>query len=281
MGGLHFHARQVRLYFRSFFNLVANITVSWFSGKQKTPALTHEAPLYPSLAGNICIEQVDLQRADTPLFQQLSLSWNETRVGLIGNNGSGKSSLVRLLNGLITPEQGRVSVFGYDTVKQAALMPALVGFIFQNPDHQMIFPTVAEELAFGCEQLGQSTQKARASALALLAEQGIESWADRPVTQLSEGQKQRVCILSVLIMKPRLLILDEPFSSLDLPTRRLLLALIHNTDTHVLLISHDFSVYDDFDRLIWVDGGQIKADGLPDEVIRSYIASVDNLSVSL
>ena len=267
--------------FGPLFNVVANTAVSWFSGKQKTPTLTHEAPLYPLLADSICIEHVDLQRANTPLFQQLSLRWHETRVGLIGNNGSGKSSLVRLLNGLITPEQGRVSVFGYDTVKQAALMPALVGFIFQNPDHQMIFPTVAEELAFGCEQLGQSAQKARASALALLAEQGIESWADRPVTQLSEGQKQRVCILSVLIMKPRLLILDEPFSSLDLPTRRLLLALIHNTDTHVLLISHDFSVYDDFDRLIWVDDGQIKADGSPDEVIRSYLASVDNLSVSL
>ncbi len=263
------------------FNVVVNTAVSWFSGKQKSPTLTYEPPLYPSLSNSICIEQVDLQRANTPLFQQLSLRWHETRVGLIGNNGSGKSSLVRLLNGLIAPEQGRVSVFGYDTVKQAALMPALVGFIFQNPDHQMIFPTVAEELAFGCEQLGQSAQEAKASALALLTEQGIESWADRPVTQLSEGQKQRVCILSVLIMKPRLLILDEPFSSLDLPTRRLLLALIHNTDTHVLLISHDFSVYDDFDRLIWVDEGQIKADGPPDEVIDAYLTAIDSLSVSL
>ncbi|SIS41953.1 energy-coupling factor ABC transporter ATP-binding protein [Neptunomonas antarctica] len=263
------------------FNVVANTAVSWFSRKQKTPTLAHEAPLYASLSDSICIEQVDLQRANSPLFLQLSLRWEESRVGLIGNNGSGKSSLVRLLNGLITPQQGRVSVFGYDTVKQAALMPALVGFIFQNPDHQMIFPTVAEELAFGCEQLGQSAQQARVSALALLTEQGIASWADRPVTQLSEGQKQRVCILSVLIMKPRLLILDEPFSSLDLPTRRQLLALIHSTDMHVLLISHDLSVYADFDRLIWVDEGQIKADGAPDDVIRTYLAAIDKLSVSL
>lgn len=250
--------------------------MAWFARKQKNYIPHEEAPLHSALSNLICIEQVDLQRADEPLFQQLSLSWNEQRLGLIGNNGSGKSTLVRLLNGLLLPERGRVSVFGYDTVKQAALMPALVGFVFQNPDHQMIFPTVAEELAFGCEQLGQTTQQARVSALALLREQGIESWADRPVTQLSEGQKQRVCILSVLIMKPRLLILDEPFSSLDLPTRRLLLELIHRSDTHVLLISHDLSVYDDFDRLIWMDNGQILADGAPDEVIRCYIDAVDN-----
>ncbi len=112
--------------------------------------------------------------------------------------------------------------------------------------------------------------------MALLREQGIESWADRPVTQLSEGQKQRVCILAVLIMKPRLLILDEPFSSLDLPTRRLLLQLIHNSDTHVLLISHDLSVYDEFDRLIWMEKGQIRADGTPDEVISRYIDAVNS-----
>ena len=250
--------------------------MAWFARKQKNYIPHEEAPLHPEQSEHICIEQVDLQRAGDPFFQKISLRWDEKRVGLIGNNGSGKSTLVRLLNGLMMPEQGRVSVFGYDTVKQAALMPALVGFIFQNPDHQMIFPTVAEELAFGCEQLGQTTQEARASAMALLREQGIESWADRPVTQLSEGQKQRVCILAVLIMKPRLLILDEPFSSLDLPTRRLLLQLIHNSDTHVLLISHDLSVYDEFDRLIWMEKGQIRADGTPDEVISRYIDAVNS-----
>jgi biotin transport system ATP-binding protein len=248
--------------------------VAWFARKQKNYRPHEEAPLHSALSDHICIEQVDLQRAGELFFKQISLGWNEKRVGLIGNNGSGKSTLVRLLNGLMVPEQGKVSVFGYDTVKQAALMPALVGFVFQNPDHQMIFPTVAEELAFGCEQLGQTTAQARAAAVALLREQGIESWADRPVTQLSEGQKQRVCILSVLIMKPRLLILDEPFSSLDLPTRLLLLRLIHSSDTHVLLISHDLSVYDEFDRLIWMDNGQIRADGPPDEVIRRYIEAV-------
>lgn len=251
-----------------FFAVTVITIVAWFARKQKNYVPDEEAPLHAALSNQICIQRVDLQRASEPFFQQLSVSWTEKRVGLIGNNGSGKSTLVRLLNGLLVPEQGQVSIFGYDTVQQAALMPALVGFIFQNPDHQMIFPTVAEELAFGCEQLGETAQQARAAALALLREQGIESWADRPVTQLSEGQKQRVCILAVLIMKPRLLILDEPFSALDLPTRRLLLELIHNSDTHVLLISHDLSVYGDFDRLIWMENGQIIADGAPHDVIR-------------
>jgi biotin transport system ATP-binding protein len=258
-----------------FFDTV-NTIVAWFARKQKNYIPDEEAPLHSALSDHICIERVDLQRAGALFFKQVSLSWKEKRVGLIGDNGSGKSTLVRLLNGLMVPEQGKVSVFGYDTVKQAALMPALVGFVFQNPDHQMIFPTVAEELAFGCEQLGQTTAQARTSALALLREQGIESWADRPVTQLSEGQKQRVCILAVLIMKPRLLILDEPFSSLDLPTRLLLLRLIHSSDTHVLLISHDLSVYDQFDRLIWMAEGEIREDGPPAEVIRRYIDTVDS-----
>lgn len=233
------------------------------------------APEYPELAEHICLESVTLHRGQNRIFENFSLSWSEQKVGLIGNNGSGKSSLIRLLNGLITPENGSVRLFGYDAVAQREVLPSLVGFIFQNPDHQMIFPTVAEELAFGCEQLGDSADLARQKSLDLLQKYGLEDWADRPVSELSEGQKQRVCILAVLIMEPRLLVLDEPFSALDLPTRSGLLDLLHSTDKHILMISHDMSVYEGFDRLIWIDEGTIKADGKPTDVIDTYRNSID------
>lgn len=250
--------------------------MSWFS-KRNTPfareAICQVPPRYPESQHCIELTAVTLQRGQQVLFEELNLCWHEQKVGLIGSNGSGKSSLIRLLNGLLLPDQGRVCVFGYDVAEQAAVMPGLVGFIFQNPDHQIIFPTVAEELGFGLEQLGQTAAQARAAALQLLTEQGLADWADQPVSQLSEGQKQRVCILAVLLMKPRLLVLDEPFAALDVRARNQLLQLLQALDTHLLLISHDLSVYADFDRLIWLEQGRIQADGPPQAVIDAYLAS--------
>lgn len=240
--------------------------------------ITEVDPLHITLRDSVCFDDVTLYRGDHTIFETLSLNWSERRVGLIGNNGSGKSSFVRLLNRLVVQEQGQISVFGYDTAKQPEVLPSLIGFIFQNPDHQLIFPTVLEELVFGCTQLGLPSATAEEKARLLLAEHNISDWENRPVSQLSEGQKQLICILSVLIMQPKLIVLDEPFSSLDLPTRHKLISLLFSLDAHILMISHDFSVYEQFDRLIWLDQGKIAADGKPDEVIKQYTASVELLA---
>lgn len=245
-------------------------SVAWFRKTQHTKAWQQTPPTSTQQSDHITLSGVHLRRGQHDVLKGLNLHWHEKKVGLIGNNGSGKSSLIRLLNGLLLPDQGQVEVFGYNTQQQPEVLPSLVGFIFQNPDHQLIFPTVAEELAFGCEQLGDSPHTAREKALNLLSQYSMQDWANRPVSELSEGQKQKVCILAILIMEPKLLVLDEPFSALDLPTRLQLMALLEQSDCHLLLISHDFSVYEQFDRLIWLDAGQIRADGQPADVIEAY-----------
>lgn len=242
----------------------------------KQSASTPENPLVPEQVDAIYLQGVTAFRGERQVLQSLDLVLAERKIGLIGNNGSGKSTLARLLNGLVEPSSGQLSVYGFDAVQQAAVLPSLVGFIFQNPDHQIIFPTVLEELAFGLEQIGAGTKEAQETALQALRERGLEAWRDRPVQHLSEGQKQRLCILAVILMQPRLIVLDEPFSSLDLPTRRQMMQMLESIDAQLLMISHDMSVFTDFDRLIWLEKGQVQADGKPVDVIAEYHRHCDS-----
>nr|WP_250152517.1 ABC transporter ATP-binding protein [Ancylobacter radicis] len=211
-------------------------------------------------------------------MDDVSLELTERRIGLIGTNGSGKSSLVRLLNGLLTPDSGRVIVHGIDAAEAPAELPRTVGFIFQNPDHQIIFPTVAEEIAFSLEQAGRSRREAREGAVPALARFGREGWAERPVHALSEGEKQLLCIIAVLVMEPAVIVFDEPFSSLDLPTRRRLETLIAALPQQVLMIAHEMDAFAGYDRLLWLHEGRVRLDGPPQEVLAAYRAFAEALA---
>jgi biotin transport system ATP-binding protein len=219
----------------------------------------------------IRLSGVSLERDGVEVFANLSLTLTERRIGLIGNNGSGKSSLLRLFNGLLRPGRGTVLVHGHDPVKQAEAMAEVVGFIFQNPDHQLIFPTVLEELGFGLRNLGYTRQAAKEAALALLARHGKSEWAQRSVHTLSDGQKQLVCILAVLLMQPKVLVLDEPFSALDLPTRQGIMRLLAELPQQVIMVSHELESLQDFDRVVWLDQGRVHQDGAPGEVLSAYL----------
>lgn len=223
----------------------------------------------------ISFSNVCLARGEGALFSNLSVALRERRIGVIGNNGSGKSSFLRLINGLLLPESGGVHVCGYDTRRDRAALPSIAGFLFQNPDHQIVFPTVAEEIAFVLRERGESPHKAREMAIHLLTSHGHADWADRPVHQLSDGQKQLVCILSVTIGAPRIVLLDEPFSSLDLPTRHDLLARLDMLPLTVIMASHDLDLLANFDRVLWFDHGRIKGDGASQKVISDYRASFE------
>ena len=218
----------------------------------------------------IVLNDVSLVRDGVQVLSGLSLQLPERRVGLIGHNGSGKSSLVRVLNGLLQADSGTVQVHGQNPAAGPEAMASTVGFIFQNPDHQLIFPTVIEELTFGLKNQGRSAREADQRARALLREHRHEDWAERPVHSLSEGQKQLVCIFSVLLLAPDLLILDEPFSALDLPTRYRLLALLHELPQQILMISHELDTLRDFDRVVWLDAGAVRDDGAPASVLAAY-----------
>ncbi len=226
----------------------------------------------PGPAAGIRLDGVEVTRGGRELFRGLSLALGERRIGLVGANGSGKSTLLRLVNGLILPDRGSVTVNGLDTRRHRRRLPAEAGFVFQNVDHQIIFPTVGEEIAFGLLEQGASKADAQAQARALLARHGCAGWESRAVDALSEGQKQLVCILSALACGPRILLLDEPFSSLDLATRLALSARLAGLDLQVVMASHDLDLLAGFDRVVWIRDGVVAADGRPDAVLAAYVA---------
>lgn len=222
--------------------------------------------------GLMRLDGVEVTRGARAVFSGLTLTLSERRIGLVGDNGSGKSTLLRLLNGLILPDAGTVSVAGLDTRRDRRRLPATVGFVFQNVDHQIIFPTVREEIAFGPVAQGLPKAQANAEADRLLARHGCAGWGERAVADLSEGQKQLVCILAALAAGPRILLLDEPFSSLDLTMRLAFSARLARLDLQVVMASHDLHLFDGFDRVLWLKSGTVAADGPPEAVIPLYEA---------
>jgi biotin transport system ATP-binding protein len=228
----------------------------------------------PAPAPHIRLDGVTLQRGATTVFAGLSLSLAERRIGLIGDNGAGKSSLFRLICGLDSAQAGAVSVCGHDVRTDRAKLPGLVGLMFQNPDDQIIFPTVAEELAFSLSPRGLSRKDARAQARAFLASRGLDAWAERAVEGLSQGQRQHVCLLALLIAAPRVLLLDEPFASLDLPGQASLASDIDATDQQVLVSTHVLAHVRHFERVLWLDRGQVRGDGPGEAVCAAYEADV-------
>ena len=152
------------------------------------------------------------------VLHDITIQASERRIGIVGRNGSGKTSLARLLAGLVTPTSGTAAIAGVDVAKDRKAALSQVGILFQNPDHQIIFPSVEEEISFGLKQQGQGADQA-AEATGLILEQFDRlHWAKAAIHQLSQGQRQLVCLMSILAMKPRLIILDEPFAGLDIPT---------------------------------------------------------------
>ena len=228
--------------------------------------------LASDVAAGIRLEAVRLQRGSTTVFDGLHLHWTEPRIGLIGDNGAGKSSLFRLICALDAPQAGSVTVQGRNL--HTAPAPGLVGMMFQNPDDQIIFPTVEEELALGLQPQGLSRRDAQAQARQFLARRGLEAWASRAISSLSQGQRQHVCWLALLIAAPQVLLLDEPFASLDLPGQALLDADIAAAAQQVIVSTHILSHVRSFARVIWLEQGRVRMDGAGTEVCAAYEADV-------
>lgn len=199
----------------------------------------------------------------------LTLSLSEPRIGIIGRNGSGKTTFLRLIAGLIAPSSGSVTVQGANPDDRRAMLTQ-IGIVFQNPDAQILFPTVIEEMAFGLRQIGHTAAQASAAALALLAQEGRSHWADAPTHTLSGGQRHYLCLMAVLAMGPKTLLLDEPFAGLDLPTQIRLHRRLAGLSQRVITISHDPSSLQGADRVIWLEDGRVAADGPPSAVLPAF-----------
>lgn len=211
------------------------------------------------------------------ILDRIDLCTDAARVGVVGRNGSGKSTLARILAGLVRPSAGQVRIHGIDIARDRGAALQTVGLLFQNPEHQIIFPRVDEEIAFGLRQQGLSRDEAGRRASAMLDWFGNAHWSDAPVTELSQGQKHLVCMMAVLAMRPRLLILDEPFAGLDIPTRLQLARYLDRASVGLLHISHDPADLAGCDRVFWLDRGRIVADGPPAPLLARFTEEMQRL----
>ncbi len=220
----------------------------------------------------IAFDGVVFSREGRELLRIPALELTERRIGLIGANGAGKSTFSRLLNGLLVPSEGEVTIDGLSTRSDGKKVRRKVGFVFQNPDNQIVMPTVGEDLAFGLKNLGFEKQELAEKIDAALAHYSLSGLRDRLTHQLSAGEKQLVAIAGVTVMDPAYIIFDEPTTLLDLGNKKKVMATIDGLSQNVILVSHDLDLLESYDRVICLHDGKVHADGKPDDVIAAYKA---------
>ncbi|NTI79830.1 ABC transporter ATP-binding protein [Agrobacterium rhizogenes] len=200
----------------------------------------------------------------------LSLTLSEKRIGVIGLNGSGKTTFARLINGLTKPTAGRVTVDGLDTLSDAKAVLGKVGYIFQSPQNQIILPIIRDDIAFGLKARGLGKADIETAVDGILDRFGVRHLAERRAHVLSGGEVQMAALCSVLVTGPDILILDEPTNQLDLKNRALVQKTIAGLPESVIVISHDLPLVEDFDRVLLFDQGRLVVDAPPAEAITRY-----------
>lgn len=208
--------------------------------------------------------------AERTVVDDVSLSFSEHRIGLIGANGSGKSTLARLINGLVTPTTGRVLVDGQDVARRASTIRARVGFVFTNPDSQIVMPTVREDVAFSLRRSGLSRTEQTARVEHALAQFDLEALAEQPAHRLSGGQKQLLALAAIVVTEPELIIADEPTTLLDARHARLVADRFAALPQQLIVATHQLDTLHGFDRVIVLDEGRVIADDTPRAAIAVY-----------
>ena len=178
----------------------------------------------------------------SPVLHNLSFALEDKRIGIIGPNGCGKTTLLHLMVGLLTPDHGEL-LFDGKIVSSKTDLRALrkeVGFLFQSSDDQLFSPTVIEDVAFGPLNLGFSPKEAKEIALKTLDDLGLSGFEERITHRLSGGEKKLVALATILAMRPKILLLDEPTNNLDPKTRSHLIEILQGLDLYQVIISHDW-----------------------------------------
>ena len=223
----------------------------------------------------IVVERLSYRFPDgTAALDDVSFTLDEgERLALVGRNGAGKSTLLLHLNGLLParpPAAPSVRVFGRPATREHLLeLRRDVGLLFQDPDDQLFCGTVADDVAYGPQQLGLSREEVAARVADALAQVGLSAAADRAPHRLSEGEKRRACLAGVLACRPRVLALDEPTSGLDPRGRRELLALLRALPAAQVVASHDLAFVRDLcPRVLVLDAGRVVAAGASEMLLR-------------
>ncbi|TFB69076.1 ABC transporter ATP-binding protein [Cryobacterium glaciale] len=221
---------------------------------------------------DIRFEQVGQRFGDRSVLRDVNLSLTEHRIGIVGANGSGKSTLVRMINGLVTPTTGTVLVDGQNVARHARDVRRKVGFIFTNPDNQIVMPTVQEDVAFTLRRRGLSPAEIARRTAAALEQFGLSEHAEHPAHRLSGGQKQLLALAAVLVAEPATIVADEPTTLLDARNARRIGDLLHTLPQQVIVVTHHLHLVEEFDRVIVIDEGTVVADGTPGESLATYRA---------
>ncbi|MCW2277786.1 energy-coupling factor transporter ATPase [Heliophilum fasciatum] len=213
--------------------------------------------------------------ANCPALMNVSLQIQPgERVAIVGANGSGKSTLVKHLNGLIVPQKGKVMVDGYCTSdpQQRAQVRRTVGMVFQNPDNQIVAPTVEDDVAFGPENLGLPVDMIKQRVHTALQAVDLLGARLRPVHALSGGQKQRLAIAGALAMEPRYLILDEATSMVDPEGKKEILQVLRQLQARKIMaliqITHDMQEAAEAERIIVMGQQHVLSETTPERLFQ-------------
>lgn len=225
------------------------------------------APQSIELAG------VSVDLGGTSVLSGIDVRLDQRRIAVIGANGSGKSTFARLLNGLVSPSQGEVRVHGLDVAREPKRVRRTVGFVFTNPDAQIIMPTVAEDVAFSLRGRGLSRAEVAQRTESVLAAYGLSEYGESPAHSLSGGQKQLLALASVLVGEPAVVVADEPTTLLDLGNaRRVGDLLIDELAAQTVIVTHDLELAARCEVVLRFEGGRLVSVGDPARVIADYRA---------
>ncbi|MDN3445360.1 energy-coupling factor ABC transporter ATP-binding protein [Microbacterium sp. APC 3901] len=218
--------------------------------------------------GSISLDGVTVEREGRSILRDVTVELTEPRIAVIGANGSGKSTFARLLNGLVLPDAGRVTVHGLDSRRDTKALRRRVGFVFSDPQSQILMPTPAEDLALSLRGAPRTEVAGRVAAA--LADHGLTDRADIPASELSGGQTQLLALASVLITEPRLIVADEPTTLLDLRNSRKISELLLALPSQVVIVTHDLDLAARCDRAVLFEAGSVIAAGNPRDVVAEY-----------
>ena len=230
-------------------------------------------------------ENPDTERVD--VLKNLSLSIEQgSFVAVLGHNGSGKSTVAKLINGILTPQSGRVIVDGIETNNEDNIFEIRknVGMVFQNPDNQIVASIVEEDVAFGVENLGVPSEECRRRVDEAMKTVGIYELREKAPHKLSGGQKQRVAVAGIIAMRPKCIVLDEPTAMLDPSGRKEVLETVKKLNREdgitIVLITHYMDEAVQADRVIVINDGEIRLDDTPENVF-SYVDEVKAMGLDV